>query len=236
MTEMLYSKDSYAKEFDAIVTSVEGRFVVLDKTAFYPQSRGQPSDEGKLVCESAEYKVVFAKKIGDDISHEVDNECLKKGDKVHGTIDWERRYRLMRYHTAAHLLADVIEREANALITGNQLGLDKSRIDFNLENFDREKLKEYEVQVNKIIERALPVEISELPRDEAMKIPSIFKLKNVLPPTIDIIRIVDVKEINKQACGGTHVRNTKEVGHLEIISAENKGKENRRLYFKLSDN
>lgn len=233
MTELIYMNDCYAKEFDAVVKKVDGKFVMLDKTAFYPQGGGQPSDTGKLVKDGEEYKVVFAKKMGSDVSHEVDKEGLKEGDAVHCVLDWDKRYLLMRMHTAAHILSEIFHKETGALITGNQLNVDKSRIDFSLENFDREKINEYVAKANEIVQKDLPIKIYTLPRDEAMKIPSVTKLANVLPPAVKELRIVEIEGFDKQADSGTHVKSTKEVGDMEVVSAENKGKNNRRVYFKL---
>ena len=233
MTELIYMTDCYAKEFDATITKVDGKFVVLDKTAFYPQGGGQPTDTGKLIKDGEEYTVVFAKKKGPDVSHEVDKEGLQIGDAVHGIIDWDKRYVLMRMHTAAHILSEVFHKETGALITGNQLNIDKSRIDFSLENFDREKINEYVAKANEIINKDLPIKIYTLPREEAMKLPSVTKLANVLPPAVKELRIVEIEGFDVQADGGTHVKSTKEVGEIEVVSAENKGKNNRRVYFKL---
>jgi len=233
MTELIYMNDCYAKEFDAVVTKVDGKFVVLDKTAFYPQGGGQPTDTGKLVKDGEEYNVVFAKKTGKDVSHEVDKEGLKEGDKIHGIIDWDKRHVLMRMHTAAHILSEIFNKETGALITGNQLNIDKSRIDFSLENFDREKIKEYVSKANDIVQKDLPIKIYTLPREEALKIPTVTKLANVLPPAVKELRMVEIEGFDIQADGGTHVKSTKEVGEIEVLSAENKGKNNRRVYFTL---
>ncbi|MBW2973039.1 alanyl-tRNA editing protein [Candidatus Woesearchaeota archaeon] len=235
MTELIYMKDCYAKEFDATVTKVDGKYVVLDNTIFYPAGGGQPTDTGKLIKDKEEYKVVFAKKMGPDVSHEVDKEGLKEGDKVRGVLDWGKRYLLMRMHTAAHILCEIFHKEAGALITGNQLNVDKSRIDFNLENFDREKMSEYVAKANEIVQKDLPIKIYFKPREEAMKIPSITKLANVLPPAVKELRIVEIEGFDIQADGGTHVNSTKEVGEIEIVGADNKGKNNRRVYYKLKD-
>jgi len=235
MTELIYMTDCFAKEFDAIVTKVDGKFVVLDKTAFYPQGGGQPTDTGKLIKDDQEYQVVFAKKKGPDVSHEVDKEGLQEGDTVHGVLDWDKRYVLMRMHTAAHILCEIFHKETGALITGNQLNTEKSRIDFNLENFDREKISEYVAKANEIVQKDLPIKIYTLPREEALKIPSVTKLANVLPPAVQELRIVEIEGFDTQADGGTHVKSTKEVGEIEVVGAENKGKNNRRVYFKLKD-
>ena len=232
-TKLLYTDNSSLTEFDAKVTRIGPKFAVLDQTAFYPEGGGQPTDTGKLVKDGEEYKVVFAKKKGSDVSHEVDKEGLQVGDAVHGVLDWDKRYVLMRMHTAAHILCEIFHKETGALITGNQLNADKSRIDFSLENFDREKINEYVAKANDIVNQDLPIKIYTLPREEAMKIPSVTKLANVLPPAVKELRIVEIEGFDTQADGGTHVKSTKEVGELEVVSAENKGKNNRRVYFKL---
>src|SRR3989344_34185 len=128
MTEAIYLKDHYLKEFEATVTKVEGNFIILDKTLFYPNSGGQPHDTGKLIKDNQVFNVIFVKKLSQDISHEVDKPGLKQGDKVKGVIDWERRYKLMKAHTSAHIVSEIIHRNTGALITGNQLDIDKIRI------------------------------------------------------------------------------------------------------------
>lgn len=233
MTEALYLKDCYLKEFDASVIKADGTKIILDKTAFYPESGGQLTDKGRLIRNSEIFNVSMAKKEGSEIVHKVDREGLKAGDKVKGIIDWERRYKFMRFHTASHVLSAVINKETGAQITGNQIKEDEARDDFNIENFDREKLKDYEAQANAVIAKELPVEFRFLPREEAFKIPALVKLKMELPETIKIIRIVDIKGFDQQACAGTHIKNLKEIGRIEITNVENKGANNRRIYFKL---
>ncbi len=232
--EALYMKDCYLKEFEATVKTVsEGKYITLDKTAFYPNSGGQPCDTGKLIKDTKEYPVVYAGKFGGRISHEVTEPGLKEGDKVKGIIDWQRRHLFMRYHTACHILSAIIHNDTGAQITGNQIGEDKTRIDFSLESFDREKISSYEAKANEIIEKQLPVTIKFMKREEAFKIPSIVKLKMQLPESIKELRIVDIESLDQQACAGTHVKNTKEIGNIQILKAENKGKNNRRIYFRL---
>ncbi|WP_342304355.1 alanyl-tRNA editing protein AlaXM [Methanolobus sp. ZRKC5] len=234
----LYLTDCYLKEFDAMVESVkDDKFVVLDKTAFYPNSGGQPNDTGMLVKEDGtEFPVSYVAKFEGNISHEVTATGLKAGDKVKGIIDWERRYRFMQYHTACHILSAIIHNETGAKISGNQLGEEKTRVDFNLEDFDREQIKSYEAKVNEVIDRKIPVTITIMPRDEAFKIPSVIKLKDAFPPEIDDIRVISIPDVDTQACGGTHIANTGDIPHIEIIKAENKGKNNRRVYFRFADN
>ncbi|MBI2148452.1 alanyl-tRNA editing protein, partial [Candidatus Woesearchaeota archaeon] len=170
MQEGLYLKDCYLKEFDAVVESVkDNKYIILDQTAFYPVSGGQPNDTGKIIHNNQEYNVVFVGKFDTKISHEVDKEGLKEGDKVHCIINWERRYKLMRMHTAAHILDSVIHKESGAMFTGNQLGEDQSRLDFNLEKFDRERMKSYIEMANEEIRKNKDVKISFMPKEEASK-------------------------------------------------------------------
>ena len=232
--EALYLKDSYLKECESEVVSVkDGKFVVLTKTIFYPRSGGQPFDTGKLIKGSEEFTVVFAGKFEGRISHEVDRSGLNLGDKVKCILDWERRYTLMRYHTAAHVIASIVNKRTGALITGNQLELDKTRFDFSLENFDREMLGQFVNETNEILKKDIEIKSYFLKREEAMKIPGIVKLAGALPPEIEVLRIVEIPGVDIQADGGTHVKNLQEVGQIEIIECVNKGKNNRRVYFKL---
>ncbi len=232
MAEALYMDDSYLKEFDAKVMSVkDGKFVVLDRTAFYPNAGGQPYDTGKMIKDGEEFPVVFVGKFSGQISHEVAKEGLKEGDVVHCIIDWDRRYRLMKMHTTAHIISTIINRETGALITGNQLGLEKSRIDFNLENFDRDAFAKYIEMANKVISRNLDVTVSYMPRAEVEADPKLCKLAKGLPPGVETLRMVKIGDVDIQPDGGTHVKNTSEIGKVELVKLENKGKNNRRLYF-----
>src|SRR3989338_209176 len=240
MTQPLYLKDCYMKEFEAKVTKAEGKFVVLDKTAFYPSSGGQLNDTGTIESGKGSFNIINVTKKGDGIIHELDKECsdnlegLKEGDAVKGRIDWQRRYRLMRSHTAAHILSEIIHRKTGARITGNQLSLERIRIDFDLENFDRNAIQSYIDKANEIVEKGMPIKTYFLEREEAFKNPDLFSLKNILPPEVKELRIVEIEGFDIKACGGTHVANTKEVGRFEFIDAENKGKNNRRVYFRIN--
>ena len=237
--DVLYLLDCYVKEFEATVTDVaDDRFVILDRTAFYPDSGGQPHDTGVLVREGdgREFPVTYTRKIDDLISHEVtiadSGSVLAAGDRVTGRIDWERRYLFMRSHTACHVLSAVIHKETGALITGNRIGEARTRVDFSLKDFDRSEIKSYEEKTNEIIDQNLPVEIKILSKEEALEIPSIVKLKMDLPDREEI-RVIEIVGYDTQACGGTHVGNTGEIGQIEVVKAENKGKNNRRIYFRL---
>jgi len=236
MTQKLYLDDSYLKESEANITKVtEGKFVVLDKTIFYPQGGGQPSDTGKLVKENEEkVNVIFAKQFGEEISHQIEPEnSLKEGKKIKCVLDWEQREKFMRMHTSAHILAGVINKEIGALITGNQLGLEESRMDFNVPEFDRELLKTFEEKSNEIIEKNLEINISYEETQKALQRPELFRLKGVLPKNIPELRIVTIGNFDVHADGGTHVKTTSEIGKIKITNFKNKGAENRRIYWKL---
>jgi misacylated tRNA(Ala) deacylase len=235
MTKALYLEDSYLKECNSVVVSIkDGKYVVLDQTIFYPKGGGQPWDTGKITKANEVYTVVYVGKFSGEISHEVDHTGLKEGDSVHCSLNWERRYRLMRSHTAAHVFASLLCTGAGVLVTGNQLEEDKIRFDFSLEKFDRGTLEEYIEKANELFKKDIPVEWYELPRDEALKIPGLIKMAEAFPPNIPSLRVVEIVGVDKQADGGTHVRNLKEVGQIKLLKTENKGKSNRRIYFTLS--
>lgn len=235
MSKALFLNDSYLRESPATVVSVkDGKYVTLDQTIFYPKGGGQPHDTGKMIRGPEIFNVVYVGKFSGEISHEVDHVGLKTGDKVHSILNWERRYKLMRSHTAAHVLASLLNKGTGALITGNQLEEDHVRFDFNIEKFDRPLLEEYLAKANKLFATDVPVRWYELPREEAMKIPGVVKMADAFPPDLPILRIVEIVGIDKQADGGTHVGNLKEIGKVELVKTENKGKNNRRIYFKLN--
>jgi len=145
-------------------------------------------------------------------------------------VDWERRHRLMRMHTAGHLLSSIFYRE-NCLITGNQIDPDRSRFDFNLEQFDRARIEAFVNEANQIISKDAPVKMYFVDRDEALKMPGLVKLAEAVPPSEDQLRIVEIEGIDRQADGGLHVARLKEIGRIELLKLENKGKNNRRLYY-----
>lgn len=229
----LHLKDSYLKEFTATVTAVDGAHVYLDKTAFYPTGGGQPHDTGTIECNGETYHVVSVKKTPQGIAHELDKNGLTSGDEVTGNINWERRYKLMRMHTASHCLSALIHDKLGAKITGHNMNTEKSHIDFSLETFDREQLASFIDECNKKIAEGKPVTLSWMNREEALQDPELVKLANVLPPNITELRIVTIENIDRQADGGTHVKNTNEIGTLELLKLENKGKGRKRIYFTL---
>jgi Ser-tRNA(Ala) deacylase AlaX len=230
MAGELYLHDSYAQEMQAVVHDViDERFIVLDKTVFYAQGGGQPGDVGSLRCGTELFRVLNTTKKEGKILHEVDRPGIQVGEHVHGAIDWDRRHKLMRYHTAAHILSAVVHKHGGALITGNQISEEKLRIDFSLEAYDPLRMQHYVAEANRLIATNQDVHVRFMERDEALKLPGVVKLAGALPPNIPELRIVTIGDIDEQADGGTHVRNTKEIGELSFAGVENKGKANRRL-------
>ncbi len=232
-TELLYMDDSYLREFDAIVSSVKQDEVSLNRTAFYPQGGGLPSDTGIIRKGNEEYKVVDVRKEGGTVWHKVPGHSLTEGDEIRGIIEWDRRYRVMRMHTALHALIAIMNEKYGVLVTGNKISPERSRVDVNLEKPDKELVREAIEETNRILSKGLPVKIYHLPREEAMKIPGIVKLANALPPSVDRLRIVEIEGVDIQADGGPHVANTKEVGKIIFLKLENKGRNNRRIHFTL---
>ncbi len=230
----IYLEDSYLMDFDAVVMESSGERVALDRTAFYPQSGGQPSDLGSLFRGEDEFKVLQVETLNGQVVHTVDHARLKPGDRIRAFLDRERRCWFMRSHTACHILSAVIFRETGAKITGNQIEISKSRVDFSLESFDKAKMGEYVEKANRIIGQNLPVTTKILPRAEALAIPDLVRLAMGVPDREEI-RVVTIEGIDLQACGGTHVKSTSEIGKIKMIKAENKGKANRRVYFALVD-
>lgn len=228
MTKKIFWEDMYAKEFDAEVELVEGNRVVLDQTAFNPRGGGLVSDTGRING----MRVIEATKEGDSVYHLLETPAeLRVGDRVHGVLDWERRYRIMRMHTSAHILSSVVNRETGALITGNQISPDESRVDFNLEDFSKDKMSDYIGKTNEAVARGLEVKAFFMKREEALAQPGFVKLANAMPPSLEVLRIVQIGDVDTQADGGVHVRNTREIGKVVALKTENKGKSNRRLYF-----
>lgn len=233
MTELLYMDDSYLKVFEARVVDILGDNVILDRTAFHPRGGGLPDDIGILEKEGREFKVVQVFGEDEKILHSAPSHGLNVGDVVKGFLDWERRYLIMRMHTGIHALASVFNRRTGALITGNQVNVDKSRLDLNLEKMDRALIDDVFNETNRELASGRNVKVYYLQREEAFKIPGIVKLAEAAPPNVERLRIVEIENLDIQADGGPHVANTREVGELVLLKIENKGKNNRRVYFTL---
>jgi len=238
MTELLYQTDSYINEFDATVTGVDqdARAVVLDQTAFYPGGGGQPSDMGQISFEDMVYPVQQTKKKGADVPHSLGGEAPLPdvGAQVHGEIDWDRRYLLMRTHTALHVLCGTVFRDYGALVTGGNMEPGKGRMDFEFERLQGELVGEIEAAVNKEAAAGYEVRVKILPREEAFQIPDLIRTKiNLLPEGIKEVRTVELVGLDLQADGGTHVNNTAEIGKIKVVDYKSKGAINKRIYIEV---
>jgi misacylated tRNA(Ala) deacylase len=240
MTELLYLTDSYLKEFKAIVIAIstENHGIILDQTAFYPGGGGQPSDIGKIKTENQSYPINQIKRINGKYIHIVEGEGILPtiGEAVWGSIDWVRRYQLMRTHTAMHILCGVVFRDYGALVTGGNMEPLKGRMDFEFETMRQELVAEIEASINKEVKASRQISIKILARAEAFQIPDLIRTKiNLLPEHIKEIRVVEIKGLDIQADGGTHVKNTSEVGKLKVIDYKSKGKINKRIYLEITE-
>ncbi len=230
MTSLLYHTDAYLRDFTATVTAVEGNAVALDRTAFYPGGGGQPHDLGVLTVGEQSLAVTKARKAGDMVWHELAGEPPAVGAMVRGELDWERRHKLMRTHTAMHILCGVIWRDYGASVTGGNMEPLRGRMDFEFESMKQEFVREIETRINAEVETAREIRVRSLPRDEAFQIPDLIRTKiNLLPEGIAEVRTVEIVGLDLQADGGTHVANTNEVGRLTIVDYKSKGRINKRL-------
>ena len=240
MTDLLYQTDSYLQTFDASITAVdpENHAVALNRSAFYPGGGGQPADSGSLTIGGMELRVLRAKKFGVEVFHSIDRDqpLPLVGTLVQGQINWERRYQLMRTHTAMHVLCGVIFRDYGASVTGGDMDPLAGRMDFEFETMQKELVQEIEVAINVEIGNARPVRVTILPREEAFRIPDLIRTKiNLLPEGILDVRVVEIVGLDLQADGGTHVANTSEVGHMRVVDYKSKGKINKRIYVELAE-
>ena len=239
MTRLLYLDDSYLRSFSSVVTELtDDGAVIFDATAFYATGGGQPHDTGALTAGDRAWRVVNVTKRGIDVLHHLEeaSDPPPVGTEVHGEIDWERRYRLMRTHTSLHVLCGVVFREFGALVTGGNMALDKARMDFELDDLSSERVAHIERVSNDMIREGREVSWRSLPREEAFQIPDLIRTKiNLLPESITEVRIVEIEGLDLQADGGTHVRNTREVGGIRVIGTRSKGRINKRLEIELLD-
>lgn len=231
-TELAYLRDAFVREFDAIVIAVADNRVALDSTYFYPTGGGQPHDTGTLGAAH----VSEVRKEGDLAWHTLQGPIPNVGDVVHGVVDWERRFKLMRTHTAMHILCGVIWNEWQVPVTGGNMEPLSARMDFEFDPLPEGFAERVEVLVNEAIERDHPITVGFLPRDTAVMDEDLIRTKvSLIPETVKEIRVVDIVGLDKQADGGTHVASTKDVGRLRVVKLENKGKGNKRVRVEITD-
>ncbi len=230
MTTLLYHTDSYLRRMDAIVTRLEGARVALDRTVFYAQGGGQPADHGTLQWDGGQARVFDVRKVGEEVWHALEGPLPPVGAAVHGVLDWERRYALMRAHTATHVLDGVIWRDYGALVTGSSMEPGNARQDFELEHMSANFAVEVEQRTNAELAADREVRARMLPRAEAFAIPDLIRTKiNLLPEGLQHVRVIEIVGLDMQADGGTHVARTGEVGTIRVVGHESKGRINKRL-------
>jgi misacylated tRNA(Ala) deacylase len=234
MATRLYLEDPYLRAFDATVFAARDGWVALTRTAFYPGGGGQPADRGHLVAAG---EVLPVAEVREDEAGEVWHRIgcdLAPGSAVRGELDWPYRHALMRAHALMHVVNTVARDRYGGIITGVQLGPDKSRIDFKLAGFAREQIAELEERVNEVLAGDLPVTSRTIPEAEFRRRPELIRTLDVTPPVVEgRVRVVEMVGFDTQACGGTHVHTTGEVGRARVLKFDNKGKDNKRFYWEL---
>jgi misacylated tRNA(Ala) deacylase len=240
MTRAVFHEDSYRTELRSVVKAVGDDWVELDQTIFYPEGGGQPGDHGELSSSAGTVRVIDTRKgeaqgVVRHLLESSEPDFLKHnfqvGEKILASIDWERRYKLMRMHTCMHLLGSLVP----VPVTGGQVGLEKSRLDFNLGDhvLDKEDLT---LRMNKLVAESHELHTGSITEAELDDNPGLVRTMSVQPPRgVGDIRMIRVQDVDYQPCGGTHVRNTSEVGKVLIRKIENKGKQNRRVHIVLED-
>ncbi|HET8665826.1 MAG TPA: alanyl-tRNA editing protein [Nocardioides sp.] len=238
----LFAVDAYLTEFGASVTEVDrgGGRVALARTAFYPVGGGQPSDVGTLQTSEGTWFVTGVRREGGRIWHTIDTgedgELPPVGTEVQGTIDWTRRFQLMRTHTALHILCGVIWADYGIPVTGGNMEPLKGRLDFPFPSMSADLGAQVERRINEEIERAHEIVVDFLPRSVADADPAMIRTAaNLIPAAIDPLRVIDIVGLDRQADGGTHVLSTAEVGRVKVTGTESKGKDNKRIRLEVLD-
>jgi misacylated tRNA(Ala) deacylase len=236
VTEEIQVTDSYQRATEATLVEVRPEGVVLDRTVFYSRSGGQPGDTGWLRWDGGEARVSDTFRQGGVPVHALEGEAPTVGTRVQAEIDWDRRYLLMRTHTALHALCGVVWRDFGALVTGGNMEPGAGRMDFEFERLGGELVGEIEEKVNRELVAGRDVRVAVLPRAEAFAIPDLIRTKiNLLPEGIAEVRTIEIVGLDLQADGGTHVANTGEVGTIRVTGYESKGRINKRIRIQLID-
>jgi len=240
MTEELFATDAYRRRFEAAVSDVDAaqRRVALDRTAFYPGGGGQPADVGTLAWHGGTADVVKVARDGGRVWHWLAEGVgvPDPGAEVEGALDWERRHLLMRTHTALHVLCGVIWADHGVAVTGGNMEPGTGRLDFELDAMSAELGQRVEARMNQEIARARAILVDFVDRSEADRDPALIRIKaNLIPASVDPLRVIDIVGLDKQADGGTHVASTAEVGRVTVVKTESKGRANKRIRIAVSD-
>ena len=234
MTELLYLQDSYLRAFDAAVVAEEGGAVALNRTAFYPGGGGQPADAGLLRWPAGEARVTEMRRDAETVWHVLDGPAPAAGTAVSGMLDWERRYAIMRHHSALHILVAAVYRLFGARVTGGAIYPDRARMDFTLEDLSKDRVASIEAETNRVIAEERRILVRFVARDEFERSDLVRLARDLVPRDLAQVRVVEIEGYDAQADGGTHVAQTSEIGALSIVKTENKGKANRRLEVRLA--
>ncbi|MFZ0014409.1 MAG: alanyl-tRNA editing protein [Acidimicrobiia bacterium] len=237
-TEELAPKDAYLSSAEGKVDDVGEGGLYLDRTVFYARGGGQPGDIGTITWDGGAVDVVDTVRRDGRPFHVVPEGAMlpDPGTPVHGVIDWERRYVTMRTHTALHALSGVVYRDYGAKVTGGNMTPGEARMDFELDGISVEFGEEVERKLNAELVKGYPTEIIVMAREIALQDPDLIRTKvNLIPDFVQEIRVVDIKGLDRQADGGTHVNSTLEVGHIEVLKTESKGKSNKRMRIRVVD-
>lgn len=234
MTEELCAADAYLRSCGATIVAVSEEGVMLDRTVFYARGGGQPGDTGALRWDAGEVRITDTVKHAGEVLHVLEGSAPAVGTPVTAEIDWDRRHTLMRTHTALHALSGIVFRDYGAKVTGGNMEPGVARMDFELEAISQEFGREVEQKLNAALEQDHPVQVSFLPRTEALADADLIRTKvNLIPEHVDPIRVIDIEDLDKQADGGTHVRSTAEVGRVRVAKTESKGKGFKRMRIEL---
>lgn len=236
MTEKIYSTDAYARTMDALVvgSNRDDNRILLDRTVFYPGGGGQPHDLGSLWIGDDKLEVVRVTADRDGVWHWIEGNLPSEGTQIRGELEWMRRYNLMRTHTAMHAMCGVIWRRYQVPVTGGNMDVGEGRLDFELIEWDPGHKPEVEAELNAELASKLPVEVSFLPRADADQDPSLIRTKvSLLPAELQVVRVIDIVGLDRQADGGTHVDSTGEVGSITLATVKSKGRGFRRFRFTL---
>jgi misacylated tRNA(Ala) deacylase len=233
-TEEIAATEAYEQSIEATVTEVRPEGVVLDRTVFYSRGGGQPGDTGWLRWTNGEARVADTYRQGGVPIHVVESGPPPVGTSVRAEIDWDRRHVLMRTHTALHALSGIIWRDYGAKVTGGNMEPGVARMDFELESMSGEFGRDVEAKLNQELAADRPVRVEFLPRGEALEDPDLIRTKvNLIPESVDPIRVITIEGLDRQADGGTHVRSTGEVGQVRVVKTESKGKSFKRMRIEL---
>ena len=240
MTTMLYQTDSYIKEFEAKILRIDEatNALILDQTAFYPGGGGQPCDTGWIISEDKPVLINRVKRIEGQVFHFFVPSGIEfsEGQNIKGKIEWQRRWQLMRTHSAMHVLCGVVFRDYGALVTGGEMEPLKGRMDFEFATMSAELVGKIEKSVNLEIGKEREIRVQILSREKAFEIPDLIRTKiNLLPPDIQEIRTIEIVGLDLQADGGTHVKNTREIGTVKVTDYKSKGAINKRIYLEIAE-